>query len=377
MRSGFDCNQVQLKSIAACHEGHFGAKNYHYIDEEGTFIGDCLFGNNDLMLLTNDCRYGNLRNGVFMEIVEDGNSLSLPLNVNGNDGSGLTLILCSSREDDTIISSIYMIRSGFKDNKFQAKLITGEDKYKFNTSTDGTLTVTGPNGSKFGMFHNRDNLTSWSSHTFVSQTQCLDGTKNHLLLENLKGHSTLLVLCSNSNGTENSTVSSVYHVSVDGGNLVGKEFSGSHGPIYQQSDLWKFEVVNGQLVITGPPGPCKYGILSNMKASKQELLLSSKQESCLATGEPSKTRGNVKVTLEGIAGYVNKSNEICIMMNHKVTQILSERVVERDTGTDMYTFSYKWCKEETMVGYHMIRVFAVRKHVTCKYVLLMGYRKPG
>jgi hypothetical protein len=46
-----------------------------------------------------------------------------------------------------------MIRSGFKDNKFQAKLITGEDKYKFNASTDGTLTVTGPNGSKFGIQH--------------------------------------------------------------------------------------------------------------------------------------------------------------------------------------------------------------------------------
>jgi hypothetical protein len=105
----------------------------------------------------------------------------------------------------------------------------------------------------------------------VPVVRLLQVAQQQLLLENLKGHSTLLVLCSNSNGTEISTVSSVYHVSLDGGNVVGKEISGSHGPSYQQSDLWKFEVVAGQLVITGPPGPCKYGILSNMKASKQEL----------------------------------------------------------------------------------------------------------
>jgi hypothetical protein len=42
-----------------------------------------------------------------------------------------------------------------------------------------------------------------------------------------------------------------------------------------------------------------------------------KQDDCLATGERTKTEGNVAVTLQGIIGEVSKPSIISIMMNHR------------------------------------------------------------
>jgi hypothetical protein len=59
VRSGFDCNHVEVKSIAICRTGHFSASNSHMVDEEGIFIADCHSGYNHLMLLTNDSPMNN------------------------------------------------------------------------------------------------------------------------------------------------------------------------------------------------------------------------------------------------------------------------------------------------------------------------------
>jgi hypothetical protein len=86
--------------------------------------------------------------------------------------------------------------------KVEAKIISGDDKFEFSVREDGILTVAGPTGSQFGIFHNRDNLPLMPSHVYVSQTQCLDGT--HTLMKNIadQSTSTLVVLCSNSYGTQ-------------------------------------------------------------------------------------------------------------------------------------------------------------------------------
>ncbi|XP_071175248.1 uncharacterized protein [Mytilus edulis] len=365
IRSGFDCNHVEAKSIAKMHAGHFGANNRQMVDEDGMFIADCQFGANDIMLLTNDSRYGNLRNGSFVEMVEGEDQIALPVNVNGGKnprGCGLSLVLCSGKNEEKSTSALYLIRLGTSGNNFQAKVLSGEDTFKFGVKDDGQLTVSGPKGCKFAVFHNRNNLISHPGYTYVSQIQCTEGTDGGILMENLTGHATLIILCSNSNGTEDSTASSIYHLSVNDGNIIStKEISGCHGPSYKKSDLWTFEIVAGQLLVTGPTGPCKYGVLTNIKAQTADLLRSIKQDSCLATGEQTKTLGKVQATFDNINGNINKASELCIMMNHKIVRTIP--VEELEKKGDQFTFLYQWKKEEKVVGYHMIRVFAVRKHV--------------
>ncbi|VDI57556.1 Hypothetical predicted protein [Mytilus galloprovincialis] len=364
IRSGFDCNHVEAKSIAKMHAGHFGANNTQMVDEDGMFIADCQFGANDIMLLTNDSRYGNLRNGSFVEMVEGEDQIALPVNVNGGKnprGCGLSLVLCSGKNEEKSTSALYLIRLGTSGNNFQAKVLSGEDTFNFGVKDDGQLTVSGPKGCKFAVFHNRNNLISHPGYTYVSQIQS-EGTDGGILMENLTGHATLIILCSNSNGTEDSTASSIYHLSVNDGNIIStKEISGCHGPSYKKSDLWTFEIVAGQVLVTGPTGPCKYGVLTNIKAQTADLLRSIKQDSCLATGEQTKTLGKVQATLDNINGNINKASQLCIMMNHKIVRTIP--VEELEKKGDQFTFLYQWKEEEKVVGYHMIRVFAVRKHV--------------
>lgn len=370
VRSGFDCNHVEVKSIAICRTGHFSASNSHMVDEEGTFIADCHSGYNHLMLLTNDSQFGNLRNGIFMKILDKEIPMLLPLSLSSNEGvdqqlsSGLSLIICSGNEGESFISALYVIRLGTSNMEFQAKIISGDDKFEFSVREDGILTVAGPTGSQFGIFHNRDNLPLMPSHVYVSQTQCLDGT--HTLMKNIadQSTSTLVVLCSNSYGTQDCTISSVYHLSVNEGNLTVKELSGCHGPDCKKSDLWTFELVGGQLLVIGPTGPCKYAVLSNIKSSRNELMSTIKQDDCLATGERTKTEGTVAVTLQGITGEVSKPSIISIMMNHRTIRKISEDELLKEN--DMYSFSCTWREQEMVPGYHMIRVYAVRKHLECE-----------
>lgn len=373
---GFDCNHFKHKSVFRAKEGHFGAENYLVTDEKGTLVDICNFGKNHLRLLTNDCRYGNLRNGTFTKGSDDESATVLPLNVNGNwkadagTGSGLTMILCSGDDGQT---AVYMVKSGLKDNKFLATLFAGDDKFQF--SLDGeNLAVTGPKGSRYGLFHNRNNLTEAAekSHVFVTQTQTVDGKLPAILIEKVEGHATLIVLCSSSNGVEDSTVSSLYYVTLADGNVTAaKELAGVFGKSYKQSDLWTFEVKKGQLEVTGPDGPCKYGLMSNIHATRQELISTVKQDSCIATGEDTQTIGNVKVTNTGVVGSVNKFADIHIMWNHKVIKVIPGKQLKKEDG--IYKFKHDWSKDETVTGLHMVRVFAVRKHIKSRYFLYIIY----
>ncbi|VDI38996.1 Hypothetical predicted protein [Mytilus galloprovincialis] len=372
VRSGYDGNHVQFKllsKIIPSPEGYFNDQRNNYeVDEEGMLIADCNFDKNHIMMLTNDSNYGNLRNGVFVEMQGNKSSVEFPLNVNGGRnerGSGITLLLCSGGKKDESINTLYLILSETEGDKFSAKAISGEDKYEFSVNEDGCLCVSGPAGSRFGLWHNRDNLTQTPAltlHPFVSQTQYIDGKEAFSLMENVTEHAAIVILCSNSNGMEDSTVSSVYHLVIKGGTLVAANaISGCHGTNYKKSDLWNFEVIGGRLLASGPTGPCRYGVLSNIIASKEELKKSCKQDFCLATGESTKTKGDIEVTLKEIKGHVNKPSEICIMLDHKIIQLIPTDDLSQQNGS--YSFRYIWKEDEREEGHYLIRVFAIRKHV--------------
>ncbi|XP_063442021.1 uncharacterized protein LOC134722338 [Mytilus trossulus] len=372
VRSGYDGNHVQFKllsKIIPLPDVYYNDQRNNYkVDEEGMLVADCYHDKNHIMMLTNDSNYGNLRNGVFVEMQGNKSSVEFPLNVNGGRterGGGITLILCSGGKGDDSINTLYLILSETEGNKFSAKAISGEDKYEFSVNDDGILCVSGPAGSRFGLWHNRDNMIETStvtSHTFVSQTQCLDGNEAIQLMGNVREHAAMMILCSNSSGMEDSTVSSVYHLVIKEGILVTtNEISGCHGTNYKKSDLWNFEVVGARLLASGPAGPCRYGVLSNIMASKEELKTSCKQDFCLATGESTKTKGDIEVTLEEIKGHVNKPSEICIMVDHKIIQLIPIDELSQQNGS--YAFKYTWKEDERDVGHYLVRVFAIRKHI--------------
>ncbi|XP_052774907.1 uncharacterized protein LOC128213338 [Mya arenaria] len=363
VKGGVDCNHFASKSLYKDHEGHFGPENHLCTTEDGTFVVQGLFGCNHVRMYTNDSTFCNLRDGVF--VYGDEGPTPLPLNVNGarggQNGGGLTMILCSNVQDGNTNNAIYLVRSGFKDNKFTSKLFQGDDKFKFSVNGDGTLLVQGAPKSKYGMFHNRSNLILPTNHCYVAQTQFIDGKVPEILYSNIQDHATFVVLCSSSNGTEDVSVSAVYWLTVKNGELSSvKEISGLFHKSFTSSDLWSFEVNNERLSVTGPHGPNRYGLLSNEQATPIDLSSSIHQSCCLATGESTKTKGKVKVTEYGVTGEVSKCTPIKILFNHEVACVIPDEMLQQEGKG--FTFSYDWKDTEKAVGLHLVRVFALRPH---------------
>ncbi|KAL5012525.1 hypothetical protein ScPMuIL_011076 [Solemya velum] len=212
VRSGFDCNHSALTSICKNHGGNFGCSNGSYVDEEGQLLGELMFGMNHLMLLSNDSKYGNLSNGVFVKGAVQDELCPLPIKVND---SSTTLILCSGQESGVgsakPVSCIYMIRSGHSKDVFHSLHVKGDDLWKFSVEKGGILHVLGPSNSFYGLYHNRENLHGdFPDRTQTVQTQAFEGDKACKLLDNVAEIGVAVILCSNSNGTEDSTASSVY-----------------------------------------------------------------------------------------------------------------------------------------------------------------------
>ena len=368
VKFGFDCNHIACKSIVSNHQGHFGSATGLCTDEEGTLIADCLFGSNDCMLMTNDGNSTTLSHGVYAE--GQGGTTVLPVNVNGTDadkghGGGAALVLCTGEDGQAIHNALYLVRSGFKDNKFQNKIITGEEKFTFGVDDKGVLNVSGPGKCSYSIFYNRK-LPPNPSKALVALTQSVDGKKSEMLLENVKGHASLVVLCSNSNDTEDNTVSSVYFLSTGKGQILeSKEIAGLHALSYTKSDLWHFELVAGQLLVTGPAGPCRYAVLSNYKDG-QDVHGIQNQDGCLATGEKSKLSGEVKVDMAGVDGFVDKESRIEIKLNQKIVRWLKPDELIKENG--IWRFYQKWTEDEKFTGIGLVRVYAVRKHVKSKHL---------
>ena len=373
---GFDCNHFSCKSVVKSHAGEFGTENGLCTDEKGMLIGNCMFGHNHLMLMTNDYNSMTLSHGIFTETVYPGPA-SLSVNVNGPEGEqfaagGVTLVLCSGMEGGVVCNGLYMIRSGFKDNEFQQKIIFGEDKFQFDVDRSGVLNVTGPGKCSYGIFYNRA-MSPSSSRTLVTLTQAVDGKESEILFENVQGNALLIILCSNSNGTEDSTAATMYFISVGNGQILeAKEVAGQHGPSYDKSDLWNFEICAGQLLVSGPVGPCRYAVLSNYKDGEAVQGVQN-QTGCLATGEPTKLEGWVKITLTGVEGFVDRESIIVIKLDHKTVQTFKPEDLQKEKET--WKFSRKWTEEERCTGIQLIRVYAVRKHLKSRYHFLYKLEK--
>ncbi|KAL4236673.1 hypothetical protein ACF0H5_005057 [Mactra antiquata] len=390
--SGFDCNHLKHQQIYLDTEKKYGLDMFKHVymeDEAGNLVIRHLFTDNHCRLLTNDCRYGNLRNGVFVEAIKDKREVLLPLNVNGNwkgeSGGGMTMLLCSGIDDDRVCNAVYMIKSGDRDNNYRAKILTGDDKFTFELRGE-CLAVIGPHGSKYSLFHNRNNLTSADRYAFVAQLQIAEEDNNAItLLQNVPKHATVLVLCSNSNGTEDCTVSAIYFLAVRNSTVAGStQLAAVHGTSYTQSDLWTFQTNEGRLEVLGPSGPCKYGVLTNISVTRADLESSCKQTDCIATGEATKTYGKAKITDDGVFVEINKISDIILTWNYEVIRRINKS--ELKEVNDVFTFEHKWETLQKEVGLHLVRVYAVRKHVnTGQDVNLelagspqfLTYQKPG
>ncbi|XP_033745872.1 LOW QUALITY PROTEIN: uncharacterized protein LOC117331312 [Pecten maximus] len=357
-RSGFDCNHFGTSSIIKGNTGHFGCQNHFMTNEEGLLVGNLMFGTNKVMVLSNDCQYGDLSNGV---------QINLPKATNGryrlftNSNSTVCMLaLCSSPEGN----AAYMVRTGFKDSFVEAKLIHGDDKWKFDGNTDGEVDCEGPGDSFFSIYINKpDMVISDSSfkRSRVLFTQATDGQEPTLILDNQEP-GVLMVLCSNSVGTENDTAAAIYMVTISSNSEVStKLVTSSHGQSgYSSADLWVFESVNGKCIsVKGPPGPCRYATLSNLE---QKGETSINQTICLGSGEPSCLQGEVTITDKMVKGILDRPSKVLIKVNHAI--VASFKPGQLRQVKDGYAFCREWKQGEITNGTSLVRVFASRKHVT-------------
>ncbi len=52
-----------MSSISKSNAGHFGCENYWKTNEDGTLLGDLMFGTNHVAVYSNDAQFGDLSNG--------------------------------------------------------------------------------------------------------------------------------------------------------------------------------------------------------------------------------------------------------------------------------------------------------------------------
>ena len=377
-RSGYDSNHMSWVSLSHSHAGHFGPASTFVTDEHGNLVPDCLFGSNHVTILSNDARYGNLSHGILVEGSAEKSTTVLPVNVNGsqtgNHGAGSTLVLCSgweSRVDDAqFVSAVYMVRSGFKDNKLQSSLIKGDDKWAFVAGDDGMLMIAGVGRSRYAVYHNRDNLVEnvgVRSRSF--STQVLTGTEAKELVEmSADKHFVMLVLCSHSSGIEDATAASLYLVSCSNGNIKSVFINGRKGSDYKPNimDLWSFEVTNQRLWIHGPDGPCRIAFVSNLHGNDFGCF---DQHGCLATGEDEPIRGAVAIDNGEAKGWVSRQSAVLVTVNEHKEFWFQGSELKTVVGRKKWAFQHKWEKREKKPGISLVRIFAVRKNFLGKSVV--------
>ena len=360
-------------SLNQSHGGHFGAENSFVTDESGSLIPECMFGTNHIAVLSNDARYGNLGHGVMVESLSEEGATRLPVNVNGSwngeHGAGSTLVLCSGWESEIgearFVSAVYVIRSGSEENKLQTSLLSGDDSWTFAARDDGMLTVTGSGRYRYAVYHNRDNLikdVGVKSRSF--STQAVTGSAEIELVE-ISGdkHCAMLVLCSHSSGVEDATIASLYLVSFSVGNVKSVLINHIKGSDYKTdaADLWSFEVTNQRLRIRGPDGPCRLAFLSNLHTND---VSNFDQRGCLATGEDEPIRGAVEIDNSELRGWVSCPSAVMVTVNeHKRFRFREEEL--KEVGKK-WAFQHKWDDCEKRPGISLVRIFAVRKHISGK-----------
>ncbi|XP_078619476.1 uncharacterized protein LOC144886633 isoform X1 [Branchiostoma floridae x Branchiostoma japonicum] len=373
LRSGFDCNHVEAKSLVKSHGGHFGAENGIKTDEDGRLLVDCLFGTNFACLLSNDSRWGHGGVGVVMDGPEEqGETGKLRLNVNGGNGGGTSILMCSGVvpgvDTAKVVSCMYVISSGHNENTFRTKKLFdhGEDLWKFSVDGEGILQAAGPMSSRYALFHNRDTFVPTPGQdraAKVRHTQAYRGDSQTVLLSECRDCGAALVLCSSSSGTETATTASLYVLTIitQGDQYVEAVFvAGSSGKGSSESaDQWKFTITNGTLVVEGPPLPCRYAILSNLAEDEPDPKGRCHQDGCLATNDSSPVVGVVSVDGNGIRGWVTAPADVVIKVNERTVAMVKDTDLVSVAAGRM-AFMRRWAEGEITAGLRLVRVFAIR-----------------
>ena len=350
-------------SVAAKHDGHFGASNSFTTAEDGSLIAECMFGSNHVAVLSNNPHHGNLGHGVYLQ--GDEGSQSLLLDVNGSrdgvGGAGCTLVLCSGWESGVdcanMVHAAYMLRSGYKDDVIQKVLLRGDDKWEFSAN-GSILEVEGPNRSTFAVYHNREGFMEGSGDGVCRawHTETMDGSDSTEIAGEVDQSGLFLILCSHSSGVEDSTAAAMYIVSITDGTVVMTEPYIQSGQMYGSTDdLWKFEITRSTLKATGPKGPCRYAVMSNLKKSDQ-----SQQPSlgrCLATGLNEPNRGAATINEESVIGWLTGQHEVIIKIDGKPITSFPAALLKQDG--DKFAFHRAWESAEKTHGMYMVAVYCV------------------
>ena len=172
-------------------------------------------------------------------------------------------------------------------------------------------------------------------------------------MKNVKGKFSAVVLCSNGNGPEDSTTAAVYLLNVRE-NEVDKSLIKASG----DGGDWEFKVKGSSVVATGPAGPTRYGVVSNLLANGSSSVIAP--FGCLATGADEAVRGAITVTQESITGWVSKPSDISIKMNEKTVARYAANQLQSSGGKS--AFKRDFTDHEKMPGLYLVRVYAIQPH---------------
>ncbi|ELU12329.1 hypothetical protein CAPTEDRAFT_189472 [Capitella teleta] len=352
-RCGYDSNHSGYTLIDKCHHGHFGEETaMGTTDEQGNLVIDCMFGTNHISLISNMRHHGNLSHGVVFEIPTGEDEVCVPLSVNGGSGGGAGVLLCSGwksgANEATFMTALYLIRLGAKANKLQVKCVRGQDSWTFGFNSDGVITVKGETRSVCALYHNRDNVLTNIPVKGQAKAGRAQGGGSVLLLNNIASQSgTFLVLCSHSDGTEDSTTAALYRLSLSNGEITAETMTTNTGVAYSGSaDAWNFQLNSGGLVVNGPTGQCRYGFISNLTSGSVEDI----------TDEV--VKGRVEVTADGVKGYISERADITVKRNTSILSEFKGSALEQIGDK----FSFHWQPTERAEGLHLIRVFVHSKN---------------
>jgi hypothetical protein len=370
LRFGFDGNHLETKTVSQCHEGHFGPATSFLCEEDGTLLSDNLFGTNHLSLMSNNGLITTNDLGVIVT------GHVLPIDVNGqyagDYGGGATLLLCSSVEpgmsDSVVTYGLYTTRFGYANNHYTTKFFKGEDKWSFSVDEQSHLCISGPENSRYSVFHNRQNLLQdcpgVEGQATVAHFQAFNGKEETELSVNFSNanHAVVLVLCSNSCGTENQTAAALYVLAIkqdmDTPEIVSSTLiEGLTGACYSSHDLWSFQVKNRKVTVKGPDGPCRYALFTNVPDSYTTAIC--KQQACLATNKYQPIRGAVSIDENEVLGFVDRRASILIVVEEsEIAAFSAEQLIDVDRQSCQFAFHYAWRGEDKKVGAHWARVYA-------------------
>ncbi|EDV21766.1 uncharacterized protein TRIADDRAFT_59817 [Trichoplax adhaerens] len=382
LQSGFDSNHCRLSIIHQMlgkkHQPTFGDCIYVHPDVKGNLILNSGCGANFVTILSNHAHQTSLRCGLVCIPKDNELICDLPIKVDESDG-GAAILLCSApcegraKAKLSAFGALYLLRFGSDGNNFHGEKLYGDSQWKFSTKgPNSRLRVSGPKESTYCLYHNRpdryqDIKDSSVFRNFTYHTQAIDGERKTMILKlatSIK-HCIFIVLCSHSYGNEDRTISALYLLTVsteasEKRKVRAGYFKGS-GSKGNNSNVWKFSLSNASIYVSGPSGPCRYAILSNISDSRLSHGMKQtdhNQHASLAIADRSFLHSQVDIDNEKISGWLSQSSTLCITVDEKEVFRIKRQELNQESE-NKFTFSKLWPSRQRILGLHLIRVFAI------------------